>query len=208
MPGNCFLVGNRYPSCKGWPKIWAKDFFTLESRGSSRPPAAVTWLWRQNEWFPCPPFRLSCFPAPLALSTFTFVAGMDLNFWNSLSHFRWYLFPFSDFSSSLFPLNSWFPKIIWWWFFVSAFLINLQFLHSFSFASGQTRQACWPRTRPFPASRACTPPQGNSPAAVPRPRWRRQRQGGSRGSYRRRRRRRRCCCFCVLFYSVFFGPTI
>ena len=29
--------------------------------------------------------------------------------------------------------------------FASAFLINLQFLHSFSFASGQTRQACWPR---------------------------------------------------------------
>ena len=27
--------------------------------------------------------------------------------------------------------------------FASAFLINLQFLHSFSFASGQTRQACW-----------------------------------------------------------------
>ena len=29
--------------------------------------------------------------------------------------------------------------------FASAFLINLQFLRAFSFASGQTRQACWPR---------------------------------------------------------------
>ena len=91
-----------------------------------------------------PPFRLSRFPAPspFPLSNFCGWTGTQV-----LKPSRTFddTFSYSDFSSSFFPLNSWFPKIIWWWFFVSAFLINFQFLHSFSFASGQTRQACWPR---------------------------------------------------------------